>query len=411
MMQDMDQYWTKDICNLCFLQFCVCALTKLELKMKILENIPDPIIDRKPAEDEDTADQDTDNIEKLLTPQSPDHQPCTVGGDQDTKGAQSYPQHPDHHPGIVGGEQGEVGSGQEDKNQLLLLQTIRVSGQQLDHKHEHVGEHVAAEEPGRALGHDTGAIRKLPGKRKLADYFDMNTPEQKPTRPDNPNTEDVLESRRQTPKTPRSTTTPKGKISGTKMKKKKEDRKLKTTLMNWMQKTTLEKKEEAELDRKIHRDRKPNDLKMNIDRHFGITLKKVVLPTKVTIPTDASLTGTRPKCRQSVSDMINCYNNLNSYNTGSSGANRGGQVDGHERGGHDLPGRNHERLRDVGRSEVTAPQLLRDLTGPVATNKPNSISAVDSVLTNEEMRFSKAVRGIVRPQDSVSIVDSPEEKS
>ena len=70
-----------------------------------------------------------------------------------------------------------------------------------------------------------------------------------------------------------------------------------------------------------------------------------------------------------------------------------------------------ERLRDVGRSEVTAPQLLRDLTGPVATNKPNSISAVDSVLTNEEMRFSKAVRGIVRPQDSVSIVDSPEEKS
>ena len=68
-------------------------------------------------------------------------------------------------------------------------------------------------------------------------------------------------------------------------------------------------------------------------------------------------------------------------------------------------------MRDVGRSEVTAPQLLRDLTGPVATNKSNLISAVDSVLTNEEMRFSKAVRGIVRPQDSVSIVDSPEEKS
>ena len=413
MMQDMDQYWIKDICDLCALQFCVCALTKLEMKIKILEDAPDTVIEDNPAENEDTGtgwyplegDQETENsnfnsnFERFPAPQSPDHQPYTVGGDQDTKGANYHPQHPDYHPGTEGDVQGEGESG--------------IYGGQLDHKHEHVSGHVVAQEPGRTLGHDSGAIRKLPGKTRISDYYDRKTTEQNKTRLDKPYTEDVQETRRLTPETPRSNRTPQGKLTGSRMKKKKEDRKQKTSLINWMRKKPLEQKEEEELDRNIHRDRNPHDRNMNVDRHenFGITLKKVDLPPKVTIPTEGNMTGTRPKRRQSVLEMINCYNNLNSYNTGSSGANQGGQVDARVGGGHDLPSRNHERLRDDGRSKVAAPPLLRCLTGPVATNKSNLISAVDSVLTNEEMRFSNPVTGIVCPQDSVSIVDSPEEIS
>ena len=105
----------------------------------------------------------------------------------------------------------------------------------------------------------------------------------------------------------------------------------------------------------------------------------------MTIPPGTNLTGARPKPRLSVSEMINCYNILTSYNTGSLGANPGGQVEGRARGGHDLPSRCNERLRDDDRSEVTAPQLLQE-TGTVAATKFQTFSAVDSVLTNEKKR-------------------------
>ena len=79
----------------------------------------------------------------------------------------------------------------------------------------------------------------------------MKTSELKRNKPDTPYTKDITESRRHTPKTPRTTTatTPAGKPSRIQMKKKKheEERKMKTSMMNWMRNETLDRKEETEL--------------------------------------------------------------------------------------------------------------------------------------------------------------------
>ena len=110
--------------------------------------------------------------------------------------------------------------------------------------------------------------------------------------------------------------------------------------------------------------------------------------------------------------MISKYNNRNeliSYNTGRSGGNPGGQADVRGGEGHDLSSNEQDRLRDVGRSEVTAPQKLHCLTGSVGANNLPLFSAVDSVISNEVMRIFNAETGIVRPQASSS-VDSPDEK-
>ena len=109
----------------------------------------------------------------------------------------------------------------------------------------------------------------------------------------------------------------------------------------------------------------------------------------MTNPSKNNLTRNKPKQNLSVSEMIKCYNNLNSSNAGSSGTNSGGQGEVREGRSLDLPGRSDERLRDESKSEITTTQLLLTKTGAVATNNFKTFSTVDSVLTNEERRFSK----------------------